>query len=185
MPKEIKHVLKVLLLGDGAVGKTSLILRFIENKFKDDYQMSLGANFLTKTVKFIDTQDVQRNVSLQVWDIAGQDNFHFLRRSFFKNSRAAIIVYSLEENKLGEESFSHISDWHKDIIKYCGDVPIVVFANKVDLVNKDKIGETEIQDTVRKYNFFDYYITSAKTGENVIQAFNAIIEKLYFKYKPL
>lgn len=69
--------------------------------------------------------------------------------------------------------------------QYCDDIPVLLFANKVDLVSKDKINKTEIQKFVKKYHFFDYCITSAKTGESVIEAFNAIIEKLYFKYKQL
>ena len=96
-----------------------------------------------------------------------------------------IIVFSLEENDLGKNSFIHIENWEQQLKKYCGNIPVLLFANKVDLVNKDKISVTEIQDIIRKYGFFDYYITSAKTGENVLVAFNAIIEKLYFKYKSL
>jgi len=122
-------------------------------------------------------------IRLLFWDIAGQDTFHFLRPSFFKSSKAAIIVYSLEENKLGKESFRHISDWHQDINHYCGNIPIVVFANKIDLVDENNLEYSKIQEVIKNRNLLGYYITSAKTGQGVIEAFNAIINDLYQKNK--
>ena len=86
---------------------------------------------------------------------------------------------------LGKDSFIHIKNWYNELKKYCGDIPVVLFTNKVDLISKNKINKTEIQETVKKYNFIKHFTTSAKTGEGVTEAFNAIIKKLYFKYKQL
>ncbi|MFX1346924.1 MAG: Rab family GTPase, partial [Promethearchaeota archaeon] len=122
---------------------------------------------------------------LQFWDIAGQDTFHFLRPSFFNNSKAAIIVCSLEENRLGEESFKRIPEWCNEIMRYCGEIPIILFANKVDLVDEESIDDSEILAIVNKFNLLGYYMTSAKTGKRVIKAFNAIIKELHKKYKAL
>ena len=69
--------------------------------------------------------------------------------------------------------------------KYCGTIPVVIFANKVDLVNQNDLNESELQELVKEYDFLGYYITSAKTGQGVIEAFNAIITKLYYRYKEL
>jgi small GTP-binding protein len=124
-------------------------------------------------------------VKLLFWDIAGQADFNFLRSSFFNNSRAAIIVYSLEDNELGKKSFEHIEDWHKDIIEHCGEIPIVIFANKVDLVDERSLNDPKLQSLVDKQNFLGFYKTSAKTGSGVIEAFNDLIDKLYRKYKAL
>jgi 50S ribosomal subunit-associated GTPase HflX len=104
---------------------------------------------------------------------------------FYKETKAAIIVYSLEENDLGKNSITHIENWHNQLNKYCSGIPLLLFANKVDLVSKNEINKAKIQKIVKKYNFFEYFTTSAKTGEGVIEAFNVIIEKLYFKYKQL
>ena len=71
-------------------------------------------------------------------------------------------------------------DWHNEIKKFCGDIPIVVFANKIDLVDEANLDHTEIQDLVDQQNFLGYYLTSAKTGVGVFNAFNTIIDKLYF-----
>ena len=171
---------KVTVIGDGRVGKTTLIKRFTQGSFKKDYVKTIGAQFS------VYNQEIEGDkIRLLFWDIAGQDTFHFLRPSFFKNSKAAIIVYSLEDNKFGEESFKHISDWHEDIIKHCGDIPIVVFANKVDLVDEDNLDDSDIKEIVKENNFLGYYITSAKTGKGVITAFNMIIDELYDKFKAL
>ena len=177
---ERKFRFKVTVIGDGKVGKTSLIKKFTQGSFKKDYVKTIGAQF-----SVYDEQMKGDKIRLLFWDIAGQDTFHFLRPNFFKNSRAAIIVYSLEEDKFGKESFEHISTWHKDILKFCGDIPIVAFGNKVDLIDEDKIDNSKIQKLVDENNFLGYYVTSAKTGKGVIEAFNAIIETLYTKFKGL
>ena len=177
---DTSFIFKITVIGDGKVGKSSLIKNFTQGSFQKDYIKTIGAQ-----LSIYDNEINGDKIKLQFWDIAGQDTFHFLRPSFFRNSKAAIIVYSLEENKLGEESFNHIPDWYNEIIKYCGNIPIVVFANKVDLVDEENIDKSEIQKIVSKFKFLGYYITSAKTGNGVIEAFNAIIKELYGKFKTL
>ncbi|MHA2339900.1 MAG: Rab family GTPase [Candidatus Hodarchaeales archaeon] len=164
---------KVTIVGDGRVGKTTLIMKYTQGSFKKEYIKTLGAQFYT-----YDKEINKDKIRLMFWDIAGQDKFHFLQLNFFKNSKAAIIVYSLEENKFGRESFNHITYWYKLLTKYCGEIPIVIFANKVDLVDESKIDDSSIQDIVKKNSFLGYYLTSAKTGKGVTHAFNAIIEAL-------
>ncbi|MHA2038835.1 MAG: Rab family GTPase [Promethearchaeota archaeon] len=171
---------KITVIGDGGVGKTSLIKKFTKGTFDKDYIKTTGAQF-SRFDKEIDG-DV---INLIFWDIAGQDDFKFLHPLFYKESRACIIVCSLEENELGKDSFIHIKNWYDEINKYCDNIPIVLFTNKVDLVDENNINEIEIQNLINEYNFLGYYITSAKTGQGVIDAFNAIIEKLYHKYKQL
>ena len=101
--------------------------------------------------------------------------------------KKAIDLYKREmkDNELGEDSFKHILNWAKDIKAFCGDIPVVIFGNKSDLIDKDNIDETAIQELIKKSDFLDYYITSAKTGEGVIPAFDAIIDELYNKFKDL
>jgi small GTP-binding protein len=162
---EDRYIFKITVIGDGEVGKTSLIKKFTKGSFKEDYIKTIG------------------EITLFLWDIAGQDEFHFLRPSFFKESKAAIIVYSLEENKLGRESFKNITNWHDDIKQFCGDIPILVFGNKVDLVDEESLDEANILKLVKKRKFLGYYRTSAKTGKGVTSAFHAIITELHNKYK--
>ena len=166
---------KITVIGDGRVGKTSLIKKFTLGTFETDYVETIGAQFST-----YDKEIDGNNIRLIFWDIASQREFDFLRPSFYRESNAAIIVYSVEENELGDHSFNHITNWHDEIKKFCGDIPIVVFGNKIDLVDEKNLDQTEIQNRVDEQNFLDYYLTSAKTGENVFNAFNTIIEKLYY-----
>ena len=171
---------KITVIGDGGVGKTSLIQRFTNETFKKDYikTMAVQLSVFDKNIK-------GDNVKLLFWDIAGQDDFNFLRPAFFKNSKAAIIVYSLEDNELGEESFKHIRNWAKDIKEFCGVIPVVIFGNKADLIDEKNLDESAIQEFIKENNFLRYYFTSAKTGKGVINAFNAIINELYDKFNSL
>jgi len=171
---------KITVIGDGGVGKTSLIQKFTNHTFTKEYIKTIGAQF-----SVFDKQIKGDEVKLLFWDIAGQDDFNFLRPAFFKDSRAAIIVYSLEENELGETSFEHIPNWTKEIYSYCGEIPVVIFANKVDLIDELNYDNSKIDKLVKENNFLGYFITSAKTGKGVIEAFNAIINDLYLKYKDM
>ena len=168
-----KLKIKVTLIGDGGVGKTSLIQKFTKGTFKTDYIKTIGAQ-LTHYETEIDGYKIE----LLFWDIAGQDNFHFLRPSFYRSSKAAIIVYSLEENNLGERSFDNITSWYEDVKQFCGEIPVVVFANKVDLINEQTLDKARIQNLVKEHNFLGYYITSAKTGQGLDDAFNALSKEI-------
>jgi len=172
-----KFIFKITVIGDGAVGKTSLIKRYTQGTFERDYIKTIGAQF-SKFNKKIDEDKLQ----LIFWDIAGQD-FLFLHPLFYKESKACIIVFSLEKNDLGSDSFKHIKDWYEELKKFCGIIPVVLFANKIDLIDQDNLNITKIQEIVKKFNFLDFYITSAKTGEGVFDAFDAIIDKLYLESK--
>jgi len=180
MKKSEEFRFKIVVIGDGAVGKTSLIKKYTKGTFEKDYVKTIGAQLSKYNKEF--NGDMIR---LIFWDIAGQDDFNFLHHLFYKEARAAIIVYSLEENELGQNSFTHIKNWHEVVEKNCGTIPVVLFANKVDLVDENSLNTAEIQKLVNERNFLNFFLTSAKTGKGVIEAFNTIIEQLYLKFKIL
>jgi len=169
---------KITVIGDGFVGKTSLLSKFTHKQFQEEYIKTIGAQLF----EYIEEKEGDR-WELIFWDIAGQDDFHFLHPSFYKSSMASIIVFSLEENDLGSDSLKHVNDWYKEIKKFCGEIPMILFGNKVDLVDESKLDKEKIQKIVKKHNFIDYYHTSAKTGQNVENAFKKIIEALQNKIK--
>ena len=175
-----KFTFKVTVIGDGSVGKTSLIKKFTQGNFQEEYIQTIGAQF-SKYLEEINNDQCK----LFFWDIAGQDTFHFLRPAFYKASVAAIIVYSLEENDLGKESFKHVINWYSEIRKFCGDIPIVLFGNKVDLVDEKELTDEKVSKLIEKKDFLGYYKTSAKTGQGVHEAFQTIIKELYSKYKTV
>ena len=170
-------VFKITVIGDGGVGKTSLIKKYTKGSFKKEYIKTLGAQFSKYDEKIEGSA-----VKLFFWDIAGQAEFSFMRPTFYKGSKAAIIVFSHAQDEL-DKSFNHIYDWHEDIKKYCGDIPIVLFGNKIDLVDDDSIEIDKVEEVVDKRDFLGFYKTSAKTGSGVYEAFQAIIKNLYEKYK--
>ncbi len=169
-------VFKITVIGDGGVGKTSLIKKYTQGSFQKQYIKTLGAQFSKYDEK------VEGNmVKLFFWDIAGQAEFSFMRPTFYKGSKAAIIVFS---HALGEEkSFSNITEWHEDIKKYCGNIPIILFGNKIDLIDIEKLDNGKAEEIVDQRKFLGYYKTSAKTGTGVYEAFQAIIQELHNKFK--
>ena len=173
-----KFRFKIVVIGNGSVGKTSLIQKFTQGTFQKDYLKTIGAQ-LSEYEKEIQ----EDKIKILLWDIAGQDDFHFLKPSFYKASNAAIIVYSLEENEVGKRSFDHIKNWHQDAKKFCGDIPVLLFANKVDLINEGNLNKSIIKKVIDNNNFLGYYITSAKTGQGVNEAFNSLIKRLYDNQK--
>ena len=170
-------VFKITVIGDGGVGKTSLIKKYTKGSFKKEYIKTLGAQFSK-----YDEKIEKSAVKLFFWDIAGQEEFSFMRPTFYKGSKAAIIVFSHAPGEL-DKSFNHIYDWHENIKKHCGDIPIVLFGNKIDLVDESSIDIGKVEDIVDKSDFLGFYKTSAKTGTGVYEAFQAIIKNLYEKYK--
>jgi len=175
-----KYRFKITVIGDGSVGKTSLIQKFTHGTFQKDYLKTVGAQFSEYRMEINNDK-----IRVLFWDIAGQDDFLFLRPTFYRASKAAIIVYSLEENDLGKRSFEHVDSWYEDIKNFCGDIPVIIFANKVDLIEENNLDIFKIQQIVKNRGFFMYCITSAKTGQGVNDAFNALIQHLYDQHKAI
>lgn len=175
-----KYRFKITVIGDGSVGKTSLIQKFTHGTFQKDYLKTVGAQFSEYRMEINNDK-----IRVLFWDIAGQDDFLFLRPTFYRASKAAIIVYSLEENDLGKRSFEHVESWYEDIKNFCGDIPVIIFANKVDLIEENNLDTFKIQQIVKNRGFFMYCITSAKTGQGVNDAFNALIQYLYNQHKAI
>ncbi|MHA1978951.1 MAG: Rab family GTPase [Candidatus Hodarchaeales archaeon] len=173
--KEIKHVLKILLLGDGAVGKTSLILRFIENKFKEEYSVSLGVDFLTKKIHFIDEDGTTRSVSLQVWDIAGQARHVSYSHLYLKGALGALYVFDLTR----KETLDQIQNrWQIQALKASPKHIGILIGNKADLKRNRAISKSHLSQIAASMHVIDLIETSAKTGENVNEAFQRLTTEI-------
>lgn len=165
---------KVVLIGEGAVGKTSLIRQFTKGTFNKEYIKTLGAQFSR-----YDTVIEEDNVKARLffWDIAGQVSFSFMRQTFYQGSKAAIIVFDMSR----PETVESVQTWYDDIAGFCGKIPTIVFANKSDLVDGESFDTTEIERLVAENEFLDWYMTSARTGKQIHDAFNHIIRYLVKK----
>ncbi|MEM2109636.1 MAG: Rab family GTPase [Candidatus Odinarchaeota archaeon] len=152
---------KIALVGDGAVGKTSLIIKFVENMFKHEYKSTIGVDIFTKSVT-IDKNDVL----MTLWDIAGQERFKVIRKGFFDGAAGAIIVYDITR----KETFENVDAWLKEVEEFTGPVPMIICGNKIDLADKRQVSTKQGSSYANKLKK-TFIETSAKTGENVENAF--------------
>jgi len=155
------------MLGDGAVGKTALTLRFTQDYFEADYKRTIGSDF---AIKKIELPDIDTNVVLQVWDLAGQERFEVVRAGFYRGARGGLLVYDVTRKR----TFMNIDRWREEANKNSGrDVPMVVVANKVDLIESRVVSEKEGKEYAEQYDYL-YVESSALTGLNVEEAYAAL-----------
>ena len=168
------YVFKVILIGSGAVGKTSLLHRFVENKFTFRYKLTIGADFLSKIIEGYPKPDT--TCKLQIWDIGGQDRYKFLRANFFYGANGALMVFDISR----WHTFKELDDWLSDLREFAGkDIPFILIGNKLDLI-EDISGEYDkesAEDLAKRENSV-FISTSAKSGENVEGAFLNLTHKM-------
>ncbi|MGY5874649.1 MAG: GTP-binding protein [Candidatus Thorarchaeota archaeon] len=158
---------KIAMLGDGAVGKTALTLRFTQDYFESDYKRTIGSDFAIKKVTL---PDYDANVVLQVWDLAGQPRFEIVRQGFYRGSRGGLLVYDVTRRR----TFLNLDNWKEETFKNAArEVPMVVVANKVDLVDSRIVSEEDGRAYAEK-NGFLYVESSALTGVNVEETYAAL-----------
>ena len=170
------YVFKVILIGSGAVGKTSLLHRFVENKFTFRYKLTIGADFLSK---IIEVPKPDTTCKLQIWDIGGQDRYKFLRASFFDGANGALVVFDISR----WHTFKELNDLLSDLREFAGqDIPFILIGNKTDLI-EDIGGEydKDSAENLAKRENSVFISTSAKTGENVEDAFLKLTHKMIKK----
>ncbi|MHA2474736.1 MAG: GTP-binding protein [Promethearchaeota archaeon] len=166
------YSLKLILTGNYEVGKTSLITRFVENRFKEGYHSTVGVDITKKTIDLAENT----KISFAIWDIGGQiTQMTPYRKRFYGGANAAFIVI----DRTRRESLKSIQKWHGELTKYIDkDLNIILVGNKSDLEENIAITEEEIKNVANQNNFH-YILTSAKTGENVNDSF------LYIAYRFL
>lgn len=167
---DTKFTFKLILLGEGAVGKTSLINQFIEKKFRADYKSTIGVNIMTKSYHLFENVEIK----FAIYDLAGQKYFKKIRKSYFRGTQAAIFVYDVTK----PETLDKIAAWIKDLESEIGplkDVKSIMVGNKIDL--QREVPMMRAKELADNYGM-PYMETSAKTGANVDKAFGRIAMKL-------
>ena len=158
------YKLKILLAGPAAVGKTSLIHRFIKSSFKKDYKLTVGVDILTKEVEY----EPGQIATLSIWDIGGQERFSFIRTTFYKGASGALLVFDLSR----ASTWDAIKNWRAEVNQFAGNIPFVLIGNKVDLL--PEVGEIIDREEAADYAEDEgsiYIETSAKEGVHVDEAF--------------
>ncbi|KAF2454274.1 ras family-domain-containing protein [Lineolata rhizophorae] len=165
---------KLVLLGESAVGKVSLVLRFVKDQFDDYRESTIGAAFLTQTIAL----DESTTVKFEIWDTAGQERYKSLAPMYYRNANCAVVVYDITQ----ASSLDKAKAWVKELQRQANENIIIALAgNKLDLVSADPTKRAIPAEDAAQYAreagllFFE---TSAKTADNVRELFTAIARKL-------
>jgi small GTP-binding protein len=160
-------LLKVVIAGDGTVGKTSLVRRFCEGKFRSARVATIGVDFYTQRVRIARGSDREKVVKLSIWDLAGQERFGIVRTGFYRGSRAAALVYDVTSLA----SLGNLKRWRDEVHDAVPDLPFVVVGNKVDL---ERAVTQELARAAANYLGAPYLETSALSGEGVAALFRTL-----------
>lgn len=181
--------IKAVLIGDGAVGKTSLRERYLGRGFSANYMMTIGADFALKQVKVRNNQtDSIQTINVQIWDLAGQVHFSKVRTLYYKGLKGLLAVFDVTR----DTSYTNLLNWVNEIKTVVPDttkIPVILIGNKIDLRIEGEpshispeLGEKMadqfselLSDGKLKVNYVE---TSAKTGENVEAAFSKLVETI-------
>ncbi len=165
-------MLKVLLAGDASVGKTSIARRFVKSDFTVDYKTTIGMDVFKKIIEYKDG----RSVTLSIWDLAGQDRYNFMRNNLYQGSDGVILVYDITRL----DTFTSIQKWLTEVRTALGEkIPFILIGNKIDLLKDvgEVIDKNEPKEFAQKHGCA-YKETSAKTGFNVEEVFNELIDQI-------
>jgi Ras-related protein Rab-7A len=174
-----KVLLKVILLGDSGVGKTSLMNQYVNKKFTNQYKATIGADFLTKEVMVDD-----RLVTMQIWDTAGQERFQSLGVAFYRGADCCVLVFDVNVAK----TFENLDSWRDEFLIQAAprdpdNFPFVVLGNKIDLEQQRVVSQKRALAWCQSKGDIPYFETSAKDATNVEQAFQHVA-KLALQQEP-
>jgi Ras-related protein Rab-1A len=159
-----KFAFKLLLVGEPECGKTSLIKRYVDNFFEEGYQITLGVDFLSKTVT-LEGEKGSQELIYQIWDVAGQSGFTNFRHLYLKKAHGVFLVFDLSRP---EETYSKLERWCADVEEQSPNAKLIVIGNKEDLTSDLPESKEKIMEKLKAQ---DFITTSAKTGSKVEEAF--------------
>ncbi len=169
------YIYKLILCGDGNVGKTSMVHRFVEDIFQADYKATIGTSIIKKECIF---EGLNSSVRFVIWDLAGQPQFRRMRSTYLANSAAAVLVFDLTNR----DTFENLKNWHDEIMKMAPpDIFLILVGNKIDLEDSRVVSTAEGM-TIAKDFGVSYIETSAKTGENINDAFKMLALQLIHRF---
>jgi len=170
--KEADIILKLLLLGDTSVGKTSILSNYNENKFDQNAIGTIGVEYVYKTISYKNMK-----IKLQIWDTSGEERFRKITKNFYRNADGLLLVFDLTR----DSTFSNIKNWISDVKEYNTELKILLLGNKLDLIEEREIS-TEAASNFATKNNLEYLEISAKDGTNIQKSFETLID-LIFKGK--
>ena len=169
-----EYAYKLILGGEGGVGKTSMVHRFVEDSFQTDYKSTIGTSIMKKICEF---EGLASKVRFVIWDLAGQAQFQRVRQTYVANAEAGILVFDVTRKK----TFDSVEKWFNEIKNASKSISLILIGNKIDLVEDRQVTTEEGENLAKKLNL-SYFEASAKTGENVNDAFNMLALQMIKRY---
>eukprot|EP00927_Polykrikos_kofoidii_P078886 TRINITY_DN75687_c0_g1_i1.p1 TRINITY_DN75687_c0_g1~~TRINITY_DN75687_c0_g1_i1.p1 ORF type:complete len:257 (+),score=60.72 TRINITY_DN75687_c0_g1_i1:113-883(+) len=161
--QDVDLTLKVIVVGNGQVGKTSMITRFAKGIFTNEYKKTIGVDFLEKRT-FLNS--IGEEITFLLWDTAGQEEYHAITRTYYKGAGACILAFSTTDRA----SFDAIPSWHQKVKDECGDIAMVLVQNKVDLMDDAQMEASEVEFRARTLGL-KLYRACVKDDLNVSEVF--------------
>jgi len=167
-----KVLLKIILLGDSGVGKSSLLTQYINRQFSAQYKATIGADFLCKTLLIGES-----HVTLQIWDTAGQERYQSIGASFYRGADCCVLMFDLTVSR----TFDSLDSWQKEFLRQCEPpdlihFPFVLLGNKVDLGGNRMVSPERAQSWCKERGNVPYLETSARDSTSLEEAFQTIAE---------
>ena len=168
-----KYIIKILTLGDASVGKSSIVLRYSDNKFNESWLSTIGVDSKRKIVKI-----KGESVKVSIWDTAGQEKFQNIVKQYYNGANGVLLIYDITSQK----SFDKINFWYNDLKQNVNidGLFICLVGNKKDL-NEDRIISVEKAQEFAKNNNMKFYEVSAKSGEGIKQLFEEVTSSIMDK----
>eukprot|EP00994_Dinema_validum_P002987 NODE_1680_length_874_cov_85.854545_g1320_i0.p1 GENE.NODE_1680_length_874_cov_85.854545_g1320_i0~~NODE_1680_length_874_cov_85.854545_g1320_i0.p1 ORF type:complete len:224 (-),score=47.47 NODE_1680_length_874_cov_85.854545_g1320_i0:143-814(-) len=174
--EEAQFLYKVLVVGDYAVGKTSLIRRYCTGDFTANYRITIGVDFCPKNLP--DYGKDKKNISLQLWDIAGHERFGAMTRVYYKFAIAAVVVFDLSRMSTLDSARKWRTDINeKVVLPNEKPIPMILLANKSDIEDVE-LPKEKLDQFVEENGFLAWIATSAKTGANIEMAFHQLVDNI-------
>ncbi|KAJ5079674.1 ras-related protein rab-5c [Anaeramoeba ignava] len=163
------HESKIVLLGEGRVGKSSILIKYIENTFDPNMKSTTKAGYMDKTLNL-----PEGRIKLFIWDTAGQEMYHALSHIYYRDADGAFLVYDITDS----QSFAQVQHWIKELKTVLEKTPIIIIAgNKYDCLSKQKVSKEDAENYAEKNGAHHFY-TSAKTGFGIVEAFQDLATRI-------
>ena len=164
-----KYFFKICIVGDSEVGKTTILNQYLKRRFVPDAQRTIGSNFFVKYVKI---PEIERLITLQFWDLAGQPRFRWVRYAFYKGAKGIVYAFDLTR----KDTLDNLLTWKEEVESKIGIVPNILVGNKLDLITSENriISLDEVKYIKQQVSASEYIETSAKIGTKVEDVFSKL-----------
>eukprot|EP00045_Choanoeca_perplexa_P001331 m.18984 g.18984 ORF g.18984 m.18984 type:complete len:225 (+) comp10877_c0_seq1:36-710(+) len=166
LEEDIEHPVKVLIVGNGAVGKSSMIQRYCKGIFTEAYKKTIGVDFLEKKLR-----SGNEDLRLMIWDTAGQEEFDSMTKAYYRDAEACVVAFST----IDRASFDAVTSWIKKVEDEVGSIPMVLIQNKIDLIDDAAMSNAEAEALAEQIQL-KFYRTSVQENYNVDEVFKYLAE---------